>query len=142
LVLIGEGPEKEKVLNYVKQNHLSNVSFEGLIEEEQRIAEHLQNSHALLLPSLFESFSLSALEAQACGVPVIASNVGGIPELIIDGQTGYLSDPGDVAHFADNIRLILDDKGKWTQLSRCAEANGRQYASGTVIERYLELYKR
>lgn len=142
LILIGDGPEKEKVLKYVEQNHISSVSFEGPIEEERRIAEHLQNAHVLLLPSLFESFSLSALEAQACGVPVVASNVGGIPELIIDGKTGYLCDPGNVAHFARNANLILDDKERWTQLSRCAEANGQQYASSKVIEQYVDLYER
>ena len=94
LTLIGNGPLLEKYMQFVSSNRLGDrVAFLKEIEN-QYLGDYIRRSHLFCMPSRSEGFGLSALEALACGVPVIGSNVGGLAEMVIDGFNGYLFNPG------------------------------------------------
>ncbi|MEP6707306.1 MAG: glycosyltransferase, partial [Pyrinomonadaceae bacterium] len=97
----------------------------------------------LLLPSEQESFGLAALEAMACEVPVIASRVGGVPEVVTDGETGFLSQVGDVENMAeDAARLLTDVKLRREMGKRARESALSRYRTDIVIPQYIEFYER
>src|ERR1700730_16404036 len=109
LVMVGDGSERTNVEHRARcLGVYENCSFVG---KQPRIVDYLSVSDVLLLPSEQESFGLAALEAMACEVPVIASRVGGIPEVVTDGETGFLSDVGDVEKMAaDAANLLANEK--------------------------------
>jgi len=103
----------------------------------------LSVSDLFLLPSLQESFGLSALEAMACGVPVVASNVGGLPEVVIDGVTGFLHPPTDVAQMAESAIRILSDPALHARMA----ADGvrlatERFSASRIVPMYEALYER
>ncbi len=105
LVLIGDGPERSKVADLVRQLGLSDVvSFLG---KQLHFVDVLKQADVFVLPSENESFGLAALEAMACGVPVVASRLGGLPEVIDDGVSGILCSVNDVGAFAEAVVQLL-----------------------------------
>ena len=100
-------------------------------------------SDVFLLPSLQESFGLSALEAMACGVPVVASNVGGLPEVVIDGVTGFLHPPGEAERMAESAIRVLSDS---TLHARMADDGVRlameRFSADRIVPQYAALYER
>jgi N-acetyl-alpha-D-glucosaminyl L-malate synthase BshA len=109
LVMVGDGPEKAQGEWLARQLGVSkNVLFVG---KQPGIVDYLSIANLLLLPSETESFGLSALEAMACETPVIASNVGGLPEVVVDGESGYLAEVGDVETMAKYaVKILTSDK--------------------------------
>ena len=109
-MMVGEGPEKQMAEDLCFSLGIQDkVIFFGNSSEIDKI---LCYSDLFLLPSETESFGLAALEAMACGVPVISSNSGGLPEVNIEGYSGYLSNVGDVNNMSLNAISILKDEGK------------------------------
>jgi N-acetyl-alpha-D-glucosaminyl L-malate synthase BshA len=105
LLLVGDGPERLKMEMLSRELHLEqDVRFLGKLDA---VEELLSVCDVFVMPSEKESFGLAALEAMACEVPVIASNVGGLPELIIDGENGFMSPVGDVESMAEHAEFIL-----------------------------------
>jgi glycosyltransferase involved in cell wall biosynthesis len=106
------------------------------------VAPLLASADLFLLPSQTESFGLSALEALASGVPVIASDVGGLREVIRDKETGYLLPFGDTAAMADAAIGVLSDTGLWDRMSGAAQRDARErFAIDAIVERYQTLYR-
>jgi len=141
LILVGDGPDTGNVMNLVRELGLSDrVIFLG---NQDRVHNILPLADVFLLPSATESFGLAALEALSCGVPVVASSIGGLPELVFDGVNGFLRPVGDIEGMAEqSIKILADDK-LWMKLSE----NGRKlvldnYKIDEVIDRYLEYYKK
>ena len=141
LFLAGEGPELGPVKDLVQREGLSRrVEFLG---NQTAVPELLRGADLYLLASETESFGLSALEAMACGVPVIAPNVGGLPEVVTHGETGFLVPRGSPEELAQASLALLKDEGLWKRFS----AAGRQRAAENfereaVVRRYLALYER
>ena len=109
----------------------------------RRIVDYLSVSDVLLLPSEQESFGLAALEAMACELPVIASRVGGIPEVVTDGETGFLSEVGDVEKMANDAgRLLTDDDFRRKMGRRARESALSRYRTDLVIPQYIEFYEK
>ncbi len=141
LVMVGDGPERSACEYRASELGISkNVSFEG---KRANIADYLAVSDVFLLPSEFESFGLAALEAQACQVPVVACRIGGIPEVVIDGETGFLSDVGDTDKMSRNLLSLSSD----VNLRNRFGINGRElaisrYATTKIIPQYIELYEK
>src|SRR5207244_3595867 len=94
-----------------------------------------------LLPSATEAFGLAALEAMACGVPVVASAAGGIPEVVEDGKTGFLAPPGDVATMVDRALRALGNAAEHSRLKRNAAARALALSADRVVPRYEALYE-
>jgi L-malate glycosyltransferase len=141
LVLVGDGPERWRVEALARQ--LCPPGSVALVGKMQSFVELVQMADVFLLPSESESFGLAALEALSCGVPVVASDVGGIPEVISDGETGFLAPVGDVAGMAERVLRILGDPGLRQRMSRAARARAlAHYQMGPAIVRYLALYER
>ena len=105
--------------------------------------ELLAMADVLLLPSETESFGLVALEAMSCGTPVVASDRGGLPEVVLDGATGFLRDPSDSEGMAAAVTLLLDDQALARRLGeRGRELACEHFCISCVIEDYVELYAR
>ena len=108
LLLVGDGPERNHIETLSRELDTGDdVRFLGKLEA---VEEVLSVADLFLMPSEKESFGLAALEAMACEVPVISSNTGGLPELMIDGKTGFVCDVGDVAEMSKKALYVLDDK--------------------------------
>jgi L-malate glycosyltransferase len=140
LLLVGEGPEKIFARELVKELRLSeHVHFLG---EQDYLESILALSDLLLLPSEQESFGLVALEAMSCGVPVVGSRVGGLPEVVLHGETGYLFPVGEVKEMADaSVRLLLssEEHGRMSVASR--KRAREHFEASTIIPQYERLYE-
>jgi N-acetyl-alpha-D-glucosaminyl L-malate synthase BshA len=140
LVMVGDGSERTNAEHRARcLGVYEQCSFVG---KQPRIVDYLSASDVLLLPSEQESFGLAALEAMACEVPVIASRVGGLPEVVTDGETGCLSPVGDVDKMAaDAARLLADGKLRREMGSRARESAISRYRTDVVIPQYIGFYE-
>jgi N-acetyl-alpha-D-glucosaminyl L-malate synthase BshA len=135
LMMVGDGPEKEKAEKMCRKLGIQDkVIFFGNSNEIDRI---LCLTDLFLLPSETESFGLAALEAMACGVPVISSNSGGLPEVNIDGVSGYLSDVGEIDEMAKNALKILKEDRVLAEFKK----NALQVAETFDIKNILPIYE-
>ena len=141
LVMVGDGPERTSAEQEARDlNVQDDTYFLGKIDV---VAPLLASADLFLLPSQSESFGLSALEALSCGVPVVASRVGGIPEVVTDGVTGVLRDVGDVDGMAAASLELLGDRVRWQQMSAAAAADARRrFARDDMVARYEAFYAR
>lgn len=140
LVMVGEGPEKERAEQLCEQLGISDkVIFLGNSNEIDRI---LCFSDLFLLPSETESFGLAALEAMINEVPVISSNTGGIPEVNIQGVTGFLSDVGDVDEMAKNALTILKDDSVLAIFKQNAVKSAERFDLMSVLPLYEDVYEK
>jgi N-acetyl-alpha-D-glucosaminyl L-malate synthase BshA len=138
LLMIGDGPERQNAEELARAMGLySDVRFLG---KQEQINEILSISDLFLLPSATESFGLSALEAMACSVPVVSTNAGGLPEINVDGKTGYLSDVGDTDAMAANAIHILSDDDRLLHFKKAAIAHARKFEKQHIIPQYEQLY--
>jgi N-acetyl-alpha-D-glucosaminyl L-malate synthase BshA len=139
LVLIGDGPDRGAAERRAADLGLAGrVDFVG---EQMDLVPWLSAANVLLLPSAQESFGLAALEAMACGVPVIASRVGGLPEIIDDGVTGFLRDKDDVDGMAAQAVKVLDDPPLAARVGEAAAATvQRTYCTEKVVPQYEAYY--
>ena len=138
LVLIGDGPDRGKAQQLAEELRVSDrVLFLG---KQESVAELLACADLFVLPSATESFGLVALEAMACGVPVIATDVGGIPEVIPVGQAGWLSAPGDVDKMVEDAVRVLSDETLWRSASAAARAAAERYSADFVVPMYERCY--
>ena len=140
LMMVGEGPEKEKAEHLCRELGIQDkVIFFGNSNEIDTI---LCQTDLFLLPSKTESFGLVALEAMACGVPVISSNAGGLPEVNKDGFSGYLSEVGDVDSMANNALKILRNQTDLDQFKNNALITAQQFDIKKILPLYEDLYQR
>ncbi len=140
LVMVGDGPDRGMAQEEARVLGVADrVQFLGRIEN---VAPLLSSADLFLLPSEHESFGLSALEALACGVPVVASNAGGIPEVIQSGVTGALLPVGDIDGMAAAATRILSDDTVWARMSVAAAADARlRFSESRVIGQYEATYE-
>jgi N-acetyl-alpha-D-glucosaminyl L-malate synthase BshA len=141
LVMVGDGPERSAASYRAEQLNLNgNVVFVG---KQANIADYLGIADVFLLPSELESFGLAALEAQACEAPVVATRIGGIPEVVSDGESGYLSDVGDVEKMsADTLKLLSDEELRRTFGEKGRELAVSRYSTEKIIPQYISFYER
>ena len=140
LVLVGDGPERPRVLMRAEELGVRDrVMFLG---KHTSVHEVLSCADLFLLPSASESFGLVALEAMACGAPVVASNVGGLPEVIEHGTSGYLFDVGDIDAMAEAGLRIMGDDEHWRSLSEAGRALAEErFSSERVVPQYERYYE-
>jgi N-acetyl-alpha-D-glucosaminyl L-malate synthase BshA len=141
LLMVGDGPERSNAERLVRSHGIENqVYFTG---KQDNIEEFIGISDLLLLPSETESFGLVALEAMACEVPVIASRVGGIPEVVRDGLDGFLLAPGNVEKMAYSALTILGDDSRRIRMGKSArETAQKRFCSSEIIPAYEAFYRK
>jgi N-acetyl-alpha-D-glucosaminyl L-malate synthase BshA len=141
LVLIGDGPERSRVERLAHELGLAEkVRFLG---KQLHFVEVLQGAELFLMPSAIESFGLAALEAMACGVPVVATRQGGVPEVVADGENGFLAEVGDVDTMAAAALRLCTDAALQQKLAAGARATAvERFAMEPMIDRWEEYYGR
>ncbi|HZT57343.1 MAG TPA: N-acetyl-alpha-D-glucosaminyl L-malate synthase BshA [Pyrinomonadaceae bacterium] len=141
LVMVGDGSERPRAEH--RARCLRVESYCSFVGKQPRISDYLSASDVLLLPSEQESFGLAALEAMACEVPVIASRVGGIPEVVEDGSTGCLAEVGDIEKMSDCAARLLANESLRREMGRRArESAVSRYSTDLVIPQYIDFYER
>jgi N-acetyl-alpha-D-glucosaminyl L-malate synthase BshA len=140
LMMVGDGPEKEKAELLCEELGIANkVIFFGNSNEIDKI---LCFSDLFLLPSETESFGLAALEAMACSIPVISSNTGGLPEVNVDGFSGYLSNVGDIDSMAKNAVRILENEANLAKFKKNAYAVAERFDIAKILPLYEAIYEK
>ncbi len=138
LLMIGDGPEREKAEAFCRQHAMCDqVRFLG---KQDAVEELLSIADLFVMPSESESFGLAALEAMACRVPVVSSNAGGIPEVNIHGETGFLNEIGDVKSMAVHAISILKQEDIHQQFREKAFARAKQFHINNILPMYEDYY--
>jgi len=139
LLLIGDGPERSNIEKVCRELQVCNkVTYLG---KQEAIEEILSICDLFILPSESESFGLSALEAMACEVPVISSNAGGLPEVNINGKTGFLSDIGNYEEMAQNALSLLSDDNLLIEFRKNALEQAKTFDLNRVLNQYVDVYE-
>jgi N-acetyl-alpha-D-glucosaminyl L-malate synthase BshA len=139
LLMVGDGPERAKTEQLVNKLGISDKVF--FLGNSNEVAKILCYSDVFLLPSETESFGLAALEAMAANTPVVSTNTGGLPEVNIHGETGYLSDLADVDDMAKNAISILKDDETLLKFKQNAKEHTKQFALENILPVYEDIYK-
>jgi N-acetyl-alpha-D-glucosaminyl L-malate synthase BshA len=140
LLMVGDGPERPVMEDLVKELGLENdVRFLG---KQEQMEEILVVSDLFILPSDYESFGLAALEAMAASMPVVSSNAGGLPEVNIDGKTGFLANVGDVAHMSRCAIEILENDETLARFKQNAYEQACRFDIHNIVPVYEKLYSR
>ncbi len=140
LLLVGDGPERINIEILCRELDIhDSVSFLG---KQNPVEEILSVCDLFLMPSETESFGLAALEAMACELPVISSNAGGIPELNIDGVTGFLCEVGDVETMAQKAIYVLSDQDRLMKFKHDSHARAQEFDINTIVPLYEKFYER
>ena len=140
MLLVGDGPERSEAEILVREFGIAErVRFLGKLDD---IVPLLSIADLMLMPSNVESFGLAALEAMACGVPVVATMAGGFPEFIVSGIHGYLLAPGDIDGMTEKALLLLSDHCHWLAFSEACVRQAKQYETSSLVEQYEAYYLR
>jgi N-acetyl-alpha-D-glucosaminyl L-malate synthase BshA len=138
LLMVGDGPERHKVEELTRS--LAVCAHVKFIGKQEAVEDLLSISDLFVLPSQTESFGLAALEAMACEVPVISSNSGGIPEINIQGKTGFLSPVGDYEDMAKNAIYILENEERMLQFKKNAFEKAQEFHIDKILPMYENFY--
>ncbi|MBI4481771.1 MAG: N-acetyl-alpha-D-glucosaminyl L-malate synthase BshA [Acidobacteria bacterium] len=140
LLLIGDGPERSNADYLCRKLGISDSVF--FLGKQASVREFLSVADLLLLPSELESFGLAALEGMACEVPVVASDAGGLPELIEDGKHGFLVGVGQTEEMAERALTILRDRDLRLKMGKACRARAQDYSSKKIVPLYEAAYQR
>jgi L-malate glycosyltransferase len=139
LVMVGDGPERTGAQELARSLGIENdVLFLGEVDLIERV---MSCADLFLLPSDEESFGLAALEALACEVPVVASRVGGLPELVEEGKSGFLLPAGDVEAMAEKAIGLLKDPAQYKMMSEAARVRAEAFDTRIIVPQYEALYE-
>ena len=139
LLLLGDGPERPYAESICRDcTAIENIKFLG---KQEQMEDILPLADLFLLTSEYESFGLAALEAMAAEVPVISTNAGGLPEININGYSGYMSNVGDIADMAKNALAILKDKETHDRFKANALAQAIRFDIDNIVPQYEKLYE-
>ena len=139
LLLVGDGPDRQRAEQRCRELGICNhVRFLG---KQDQVEDILSIADLFLIPSGSETFGLAALEAMSCSVPVISSNIGGLPEVNIHGETGYLCDLDDIDCMGDYAVKILSDEELHEEMSANARKQAQKFEMSKIITQYEEYYQ-
>ena len=141
LLLVGDGPDRVPAEHLARELGVyPEIRFMG---KQEAVEEILSISDVFIMPSGSETFGLAALEAMSCGVPVVASNIGGLPELVEEGKTGFLCPLGDLEAFADRIETIITDPALQREVGDASRKRAEiEFATERIIPIYESFYKK
>jgi N-acetyl-alpha-D-glucosaminyl L-malate synthase BshA len=139
LILVGDGPERSECERLCRE--LGIMEYVKFMGKQDSLPEILSISDLFLMPSQSESFGLSALEAMSCSVPVISSSVGGLPELNLHGETGYIAEFGDVERMAKYAVELLSNDKKYKLFQKNARERAEFFNEDKIIGYYEKFYE-
>ena len=141
LLLVGDGPDRMPAEHLARKLGVyEDIQFMG---KQEAVEDILSIADVFIIPSDSETFGLAALEAMACGVPVVATDVGGLPELVIEGETGFLCPAGDIAAFAEKTRRIVLDDALQHKMGAAARRRAVEtFANEHIIPEYERFYEK
>ncbi|MEN6372616.1 MAG: glycosyltransferase family 4 protein [Armatimonadota bacterium] len=142
-VIFGDGPEHNKLTRLIEENGLTDNIF--IVTEKilnTKMSFIYSGAYLHLIPSTYEIFNMTMLEALACGTPVIACKVGGMKDTIKHGATGFLFTPDSVDELTDYICELLEDEEKWKTLSRQAQTDMDNYDWAVIADRFMHTYEK
>jgi N-acetyl-alpha-D-glucosaminyl L-malate synthase BshA len=140
LLFVGDGPERSEAEALCRELDL--IEDTRFVGKQEQMEEILAVADLFLLTSEYESFGLAALEAMAAGVPVISTNAGGLPEIAIQGETGFLDDVGDIAGMSEHAISILQDDATLKRFKANAVAHAKNFDIHRIVPQYEALYNR
>lgn len=142
LLMIGDGPDRRKAENLAKQLNIR--EYVGFLGKQYPISDFLRCCDIFILTSENESFGLAALEAMSCGLPIIATRVEGVPEVVKDGVNGYLSEPQNIEKMASDVSKLIEQKDLYEKFAKESRRIAvEQFNKDKIInERYIPLYKK
>jgi N-acetyl-alpha-D-glucosaminyl L-malate synthase BshA len=139
-VIIGDGPDRERLESLTHQLHISSyVTFKGQIQNEQ-IPYYLRVSDVFVLPSLSEGFPVVLLEAMASGLPIVTTNVGGVPEIVRDRENGFIIEPKNAKEIADRVLCILKSEEITKRLSNNNKHRARDFGWELIVDDLEKIY--
>lgn len=139
LLLVGDGPDRQKTEEQCRKLGIcDHVRFLG---KQEQVAEVLSVADLFLMPSGSETFGLAALEAMSCSVPVISSNIGGLPEVVENGISGYLCDLDDVDCMAEHAVEILGSEERFNEMSAAARSRAENFELFKIVGQYEDFYE-
>jgi len=140
LTVVGDGSQRQALEELARELNLRHISFTGRIEHDE-IYRQYSISEVFLNASRIDNQPLSILEAFACGLPVVTTNAGGIPDIVSNGDTGFVVNVGDYRALADRAIKLLSDRNIATTMARRARAECARYIWSAVREKWLHLYQ-
>jgi glycosyltransferase involved in cell wall biosynthesis len=141
IYIAGSGPEGDNLKKRVKELNIEeNVKFLGFISEDEKYA-YYKSADVCVFPSVYEPFGIVLLEAMACGKPIVASNVGGIPFVVEDEKTGLLFESGNVEDFAEKLITLLKDKELRDKMGEAGRERAKEFTWDGIAEQTVDLYK-
>jgi len=143
LVIVGDGIKRSEYEKYVQRENLKNIFFKGYRSGEELKTLFQQSNFLVFTSEWYENAPIVVLEAFACGKPVVGSNIGGTPEMVIDGQTGLLFEPGNPEDLREKIHLLINNPTKLVAMGKNARKKvEEEYNANLHYQRLLELYKK
>ncbi|AKB76148.1 Glycosyltransferase [Methanosarcina lacustris Z-7289] len=141
LLIVGDGPDREKMETLVQELNLQDcIHFVGKVSNEE-IPEYMAQADLFALPSLSEGFGIVNIEAMAAGLPIVTTNVGGLPEIVINGENGFLVEPKNPEALAETILLILSDNDLKARISMNNQMKAEQYSWDIVVKNLISIYE-
>ena len=143
LKIIGDGPQKEELMTKVRRYGIQKIEFLGRKRREECM-ELLKNSSFVVIPSIcYENFPMTIVESFACSKPVVASKIGSIPEIIEDGKTGFLFEPGNALDFAEKVEWMFENEDACIKMGRNSRAEfERKYTAESNYALLMEIYRK
>jgi L-malate glycosyltransferase len=140
LLMVGDGPDRGPAEHLAWS--LGVKDYVDFLGKQNQVERLIRLAHVILMPSEMESFGLAALEAMACGVPAVATRVGGVPELITDGEDGFLEAPGDVTRLAERATQLVTDSALHARMAAAARKTATsRFCTEKIIPRYEDYYQ-
>lgn len=139
LLIAGSGSERQTILETVPEEYRRDVRLPGYVEEVRSVYDA---GDVFVMPSLYEGFGLAILEAMRAGLPIVATNVGGIPELVREDRDGFLVSPSAPAELADGLRPLLGDAQRREEFGERARERAKNFTVESMIEGFRSLYRR
>ncbi len=141
LLLVGDGPDRVPTEHHARKLGVyEDIRFLG---KQDPVEEILSIADVFLMPSGSETFGLAALEAMSCGVPVVSSDIGGLPELVVDGEVGFLCPLGDIDMMTEKVRMLITDETLQARMAQAARARAvDEFSLDRIIPQYEAHYER